>query len=61
MKDLLKPIIVLTVICIVTAGLLGATYNVTKPLIDKAELDATNAAMREVMPSATNFLSLIHI
>ncbi|MGI5967694.1 MAG: FMN-binding protein [Anaerotruncus rubiinfantis] len=61
MKDLLKPIIVLTVICIVTAGLLGATYNVTKPLIDKAELDATNAAMREVMPSATNFTAITEL
>lgn len=55
MKELLKPVIVLTVICIITSGLLGATYNVTAPLIAESEKNASDAAMEEVLPAATSF------
>lgn len=55
MKELLKPVIVLTIICIITSGLLGATYNVTAPLIAESEKRASDAAMEEVLPAATAF------
>lgn len=52
---MIKPILVLTVICVITAALLGATYNVTDPLIKAAEKAASDAAMAEVLPSASAF------
>ena len=55
MNELMKPVIVLTAICVVAAALLGFTYNITAPLIAQAEEDATNAAMAEVVPGATSF------
>ncbi|MEM1483945.1 RnfABCDGE type electron transport complex subunit G [Oscillospiraceae bacterium PP1C4] len=58
MKELMKPIIVLTVICVITAALLGATYTVTAPLISAAEKNASDAAMAEVLPSAASFTEL---
>ena len=55
MKELLKPIIVLTAICLITSGLLGATYNVTAPLIAQSEKKASDEAMTEVLPASTSF------
>ena len=55
MNELMKPVIVLTAICVVAAALLGFTYNITAPLIAQAEEDVTNAAMAEVVPGATSF------
>lgn len=58
MKDLVKPIVVLSAICIITAALLGATYNVTAPKIAAAEKAASDAAMTEVLPSASTFTEI---
>ena len=55
MNELMKPVIVLTAICVIAAALLGFTYNLTAPLIAQAEEDAANAAMAEVVPGATSF------
>ncbi|MCI8648738.1 MAG: FMN-binding protein [Anaerotruncus sp.] len=55
MNPMVKPIVVLTIICIVSAALLGATYDVTAPLIAQAEKAASDAAMIEVVPGATSF------
>lgn len=55
MNSLIKPVIVLSVICIVTAALLGATFKITEPLIAASEKAASDAAMAEVLPSATTF------
>lgn len=55
MNALVKPVVVLTLICVVTSALLGMTYDVTAPLIEKAKKAASDAAMVEVLPSAAGF------
>ena len=45
---LAKPIIVLTLICVISSALLGATYTITKDTIDAATKAATDAAMAAV-------------
>lgn len=58
MKTMLKPILVLTLICVVASALLGLTYNVTAPLIAQAAKAASDAAMAEVLPAAQSFEEL---
>lgn len=58
MKNGAKSIIVLTVICLVIAGLLAAVNHVTAPIIQKAEEEATNRACGEVMSGAASFEKL---
>ncbi len=50
---LAKPIIVLTLICLISSALLGLTYEKTKDIIAAAELQATNDAMAEVLPGSS--------
>ena len=50
---LMKPIIVLTLICVISSALLGLTYERTKDIIAAAELQATNDAMAEVLPGSS--------
>ena len=57
-EGMLKPIIVLTVICIVIAGVLGVTNAVTAPIIEKAKADAMLATLRQLLPDATGFTEL---
>lgn len=52
---LAKPIIVLTLICVISSALLGATYTITKDTIDAATKAATDAAMAAVLPGAGSF------
>lgn len=54
-KDSLKSVVVLTVICLVVALLLSTVNMITKPLIEKAEVQAADAAYFEVLPDATEF------
>ena len=56
--NMTKPVIVLTVICIVCSALLGATYTATAPLIAASEKAASDAAMIEVVPGATAFTEI---
>ena len=57
-EALVKPVIVLTVICIVVSGLLAVTNGVTAPII-KANTEATaNAARVEILPEADSFTKL---
>ena len=44
---LAKPIIVLTLICVISSALLGATYTITKDTIDAATKAATDAGSFE--------------
>lgn len=50
-KEFLKPIIVLSVICIVTVAALAATYQFTLPYITAANASAAAEAMKEVFPA----------
>ena len=51
----LKPAIVLTVICIVSAVLLAAVNLFAAPAIEKAEHDKKMATLSVVLPDATGF------
>ncbi|MEG1782076.1 MAG: FMN-binding protein [Oscillospiraceae bacterium] len=53
-NDILKPIVVLTVICLVVSALLGATNGVTAPIIEKNAALAADAARIELLPEATD-------
>ena len=37
--DTLKPIVVLTAVCVVVSAALAGTYKLTKPVIDAAKAD----------------------
>ena len=54
-NDLVLPIVVLTVICIVVSLALAFTEQATAPIIAAAEKAAAEAAEREVLPSADSF------
>lgn len=55
---LLKPAIVLTVICIVSAALLAVVNKFAAPLIEKAEHDKQMATLGVVLPEAEGFKEL---
>jgi len=50
-----KPIVVLSVICIVITGALALTNDITKPIIEEATRKAQDAARMELLPDATGF------
>lgn len=54
-NDFIIPILVLTVICIVTSAALAFTERATTPIIKEAEAAAAEAAKMEVLPSADAF------
>ncbi|MBO5918169.1 MAG: FMN-binding protein [Oscillospiraceae bacterium] len=54
-NKIFKPIVVLSVICIVITGALALTNNVTKPIIDEAIRVAQENARKELLPDAAGF------
>lgn len=50
-----KPIVVLSLICIVVTAALAATNEVTAPIIEEATIAAENAARFKVLPEADDF------
>ena len=50
-----KPIVVLSVICVVVTAALAATNEVTAPIIEAARIEAENAARLQVLPEADDF------
>lgn len=57
-ETIIKPIIVLSVICLVTSTLLAYTNSITAPIIAAAEQAAAQAAYKEVLPEADSFTDL---
>ena len=55
MKDILKPIIVLTCICLVVTTLLAVVNSITAPIIEAAEEKAAEQARSEVLKEAKSF------
>jgi len=53
--DFVAPIGVLFLICVVMTFLLALTNNATAPIIKQAELEAAQAARKEVMANADDF------
>lgn len=54
-KEIFKPIIVLTIICLVVTALLAYINTITAPIIEEAEKEAAQKAMTEVLPNADAF------
>lgn len=53
--DILKPTIVLTLICLVTSALLACTNSLTAPVIKNNNVIAANEAKAKVLPEAASF------
>lgn len=54
-KEIIKPIVVLTAICLVCSALLAVTNMVTLPIIEVNAEKAANTARLELLPSADGF------
>ncbi len=50
-----KPIVVLSVICVIITGALALTNDITKPIIQEAIIAAQTAARKELLPEADDF------
>ncbi len=58
-NDIFKPVVVLTVICVVVSGLLGLTNSVTAPIIAENARLAADAARIELLPDATDGFEMV--
>ena len=56
--DMIRPVIVLVVICLVASALLGFVNAKTAPVIKQNELAALAESMRSALPSASSFEEL---
>lgn len=54
--DMLKPVVVLTVICLCTSLLLAVTNGLTAPLIEEQKRIAANASRTELLKNAEDFI-----
>lgn len=54
-NDILKPVVVLTAICLVVSGLLGFTNGITAPIIAENARRAADEARIELLPEADSF------
>lgn len=57
-KDIIKPIVVLTCICLVVTALLAYVNTVTSPIITEAEQKAAEEARTEVLSEADSFVKV---
>ena len=53
--DMLRPVVVLVVICLVASALLGFTNAQTEPIIEANKNAAAVAARRTALPAADGF------
>ena len=58
MKDILKLGVTLLAICAVAALVLGVTNNITAPVIEERNIQASNEARKIVLPEADEFKEL---
>ena len=54
-NKIFKPVVVLSVICIIITGTLALTNDITKPIIEEATRKAQDAARLELLPEADSF------
>ena len=54
-NKIFKPIVVLSVICVVITGALALTNDITAPIIEEATRLAQEKARQELLPDATGF------
>jgi len=55
MKDIIKFIFPLAVVCIISAIALSVTYGITNPIIEENELESIMSSLKEVLPDADSF------
>ena len=55
MKDILKLGVTLFAICAVAVLVLGVTNNITAPVIEERNIQASNEARKTVLPEADEF------
>lgn len=53
--DILKPVVVLTVICLLTSLLLAVTNSFTAPMIAEQKRIAANVSRKDLLPTAEDF------
>ncbi len=58
MKNMIKPIMVLTLICLIASLLLAAVNTVTKPVIEEHEAKKAAEACLAVMPEGNDFAEI---
>jgi len=58
--DFIKPIAILTIICLVVSGALAMTNGVTAPIINEAAAVRAQLAMEAIIPHATGFEQVSH-
>ena len=58
-QELVKPFLVLVIICIVTAALLAYTNSLTAPIIEQNAIAAAEATRAEMLPEATGFEQIL--
>ena len=56
--DMLRPVVVLVMICLVASALLGYVNAMTAPVIEANEMAALAESMRSALPAATSFEAL---
>ena len=54
-SEYIKPILSLTIICLLVTAMVSGTYQLTKPVIEKALDAASNEARKAVLPNAESF------
>lgn len=54
-NKIFKPVVVLSVICIIITGALALTNDITQPIIEEATRKAQEAARMELLPDAAGF------
>lgn len=59
-KEYVKPLLVLTAICLVLSGALAGVNSLTEPLIAEASAERAAEAMRSILPEATGFVEIEH-
>ena len=56
--DMIRPVVVLVVICLVASALLGVVNAKTAPVITANEMAALAESMRTALPAASSFEAL---
>ncbi len=59
-SEIVKPIVVLVVICLVVSGLLGITNAITAPIIEQNKAAAALKDRQELLPNATGFTEVTY-
>ena len=57
-QEMIKPLLVLVIICLVVSALLGFTHSVTAPIVEENERIAAEATRKAVLAGAESFTEI---